>query len=194
VLEQRIGRIHRLGQKRPIDVYNLVSRACIEERIAGIVSDKRALFRGLFDGSTDEINFERSSSLLRVIERLVAPEAVAAPPSEEVGMPLDAPGGGTDAIEVEQMVDAAEPLKQDAPSAEQPFVPAPATGLEIPPVACLFDALRVERGADGSLRIEAPPQAASALASLFDGMARLLSTVGSAQASGAEGPRAAMPS
>jgi SNF2 family DNA or RNA helicase len=72
VLEQRIGRIHRLGQKRPIDVYNLVSRACIEERIAGIVSDKRALFRGLFDGSSDEIKFERSTALLHVLERLVA--------------------------------------------------------------------------------------------------------------------------
>jgi SNF2 family DNA or RNA helicase len=47
VLEQRIGRIHRLGQKRPIDVYNLVSRACIEERIAGLVAGKRALFKGL---------------------------------------------------------------------------------------------------------------------------------------------------
>jgi SNF2 family DNA or RNA helicase len=129
VLEQRIGRIHRLGHKRPIDVYNLVSRACIE------------------------------------------------------------------AIEVEQMVDAAEPLKQDAPSAEQPFVPALATGLEIPPVARLFDALRVERGADGSLRIEAPPQAASALASLFDGMARLLCAVGAAPSRAAtEVQRPAMPS
>jgi hypothetical protein len=44
-------------------------------------------------------------------------------------------------------------------------------------VARLFEALRVERGVDGSLRIEAPPTAATALASIFDGMARLLSTV-----------------
>jgi len=195
VLEQRIGRIHRLGQKRPIDVYNLVSRACIEERIAGIVSDKRALFRGLFDGSSDEIKFERSSSLLRVIERLVAPPVAAEPPAVETEAPLDAPGGGAGAIEVEQMLDAAEPLKQDAPGAEQPFVPAPATGVEIPPVARLFDALRVERGADGSLRIEAPPQAANALALLFDGMARLLCTVGAAPSGAAtEGQRPAMPS
>src|ERR1019366_2312491 len=79
VLEQRIGRIPRLGQKRPIDVYNLVSRACIEERIAGIVSDKRALFRGLFEGSSDEIDFERSSSFMSLLERLIEPPSVSAP-------------------------------------------------------------------------------------------------------------------
>jgi hypothetical protein len=50
------------------------------------------------------------------------------------------------------------------------------------------------RSASWCRPFEAPPEAASALASLFDGMARLLSTVGSAHASGAEGPRPAMPS
>jgi superfamily II DNA or RNA helicase len=197
VLEQRIGRIHRLGQKRPIDVYNLVSRACIEERIAGIVSDKRALFRGLFEGSSDEVKFERSSSLLHVLERLVVPSAASTPPTEEPESSLDAPANESTTSEVEQMVDSAEPPRPDAaePSAEFPLVPSlPAAGPAPLPVARLFDALRVERGANGSLRIEAPPEAASALASLFDGMARLLSAVGSAQASGAEGPRAAMPS
>ena len=37
VLEQRIGRIYRLGQRRPIDVYNLVSEPGIESRIAGVL-------------------------------------------------------------------------------------------------------------------------------------------------------------
>jgi hypothetical protein len=197
VLEQRIGRIHRLGQKRPIDVYNLVSRACIEERIAGIVSDKRALFRGLFEGSSDEVKFERSSSLLHVLERLVVPSAASMPPTEEPESSLDEPANESTTSEVEQMVDSAEPPRPDAsePMAERPLVLSlPAAGPVPLPVSRLFDALRVERGADGSLRIEAPPEAAGALASLFDGMARLLSTVGSAQASGAEGPRAAMPS
>jgi len=44
-------------------------------------------------------------------------------------------------------------------------------------VARLFEAIRVERGSNGSLRIEAPPAAAGALAALFDGMARLLAAV-----------------
>ena len=44
-------------------------------------------------------------------------------------------------------------------------------------MARLFDALTVERGADGGIRIEAPPHAARALVSLLDGMARLLGAV-----------------
>jgi superfamily II DNA or RNA helicase len=195
VLEQRIGRIHRLGQKRPIDVYNLVSRACIEERIAGIVSDKRALFRGLFEGSSDEIKFERSSSLLHVLERLVVPQV--APPAEDSESSLDAPASASTASEVEQMVAAAEPPRPDVsePIAESAFLPPVLAAESAPlPVARLFDALRVERGADGSLRIEAPPAAASALASLFDGMARLLSTVGGTPSIGAESPRQTLPS
>ena len=55
VLEQRIGRIYRLGQRRPIDVYNLVSEPGIESRIADLVGAKKALFSGLFDGTTAEV-------------------------------------------------------------------------------------------------------------------------------------------
>lgn len=178
VLEQRIGRIHRLGQKRPIDVYNLVSRGCIEERIAGIVADKRALFKGLFDGGSDEIKFERSSSLLHVLERLVAP---AAPTVVE-----EAQAGGADAdpvaADVDELVGAALPAKPDvvvetALAAANPISPVVVSDATSSSVARLFEALRVERGADGGLRIEAPPAAATALASIFDGMARLLSSV-----------------
>src|SRR5204863_3028217 len=62
VLEQRIGRIYRIGQRLPIDVYNLVSEPGIESRIPDLVGSKRALFVGLFDGTTDEVTFERSGS------------------------------------------------------------------------------------------------------------------------------------
>jgi SNF2 family DNA or RNA helicase len=41
VLEQRLGRIHRLGQRRPTDVYNLVSGPGIESRIADLVGSKK---------------------------------------------------------------------------------------------------------------------------------------------------------
>jgi Helicase conserved C-terminal domain len=41
VLEQRIGRIYRLGQKRPIHVYNLVSEPGIESRISDLVGTKK---------------------------------------------------------------------------------------------------------------------------------------------------------
>lgn len=201
VLEQRIGRIYRIGQKRPIDVYNLVSRACIEERIAGIVSDKRALFRGLFEGGSDEIKFDRSSSLLRVLERLIpVPSLPSAPPVEEPEPSPDLPAGEATA-EVEQMVAAAEPAGlprvEDVPAvvAAPVLIPPPlAARPEAFPVARLFDALRVERGIDGSLRIEAPPEAAMALASVFEGMARLLAAVAAPPSVSAQARPPAMPS
>lgn len=83
VLEQRIGRIHRLGQRRPIDVYNLVSEPGIESRIADLVGSKQALFTGLFDGTTDEVMFERGGGFLSRIERIVGPAMTAAPARPE---------------------------------------------------------------------------------------------------------------
>ena len=62
VLEQRTGRISRLGQKLPIDVYNLVEEQGIESRIADLVGSKQAFFKGLFDGETDTVNFGQSSN------------------------------------------------------------------------------------------------------------------------------------
>ncbi len=183
VLEQRIGRIHRLGQKRPIDVYNLVSQQCIEERIAGIVSDKRALFKGLFEGGSDQIAFERSSSFMTLLERLIEPPSVPAP--DAVAETVDT--AATDeseapAIEVEEMIDAANAAGQETPALQPEGSLLSSISSSPPiagdaPVARLFEAIRVERGSDGSLRIEAPPAAAGALAALFDGMARLLTDV-----------------
>ena len=180
VLEQRIGRIHRLGQKRPIDVYNLVSQQCIEERIAGIVSDKRALFKGLFEGGSDQIAFERSSSFMTLLERLIEPPSVPAPAVAEIVDTAATDESEAPAIEVEEMIDAANAAGQEIPAPPPEISILSASALAIAgeaPVARLFEAIRVERGSDGSLRIEAPPAAAGALAALFDGMARLLTAV-----------------
>ncbi len=64
VLEQRIGRIYRLGQKQPIDVFNLVSEGSIEARIAALVGAKQAVFAGLFDGTSDAVKLDAASSFL----------------------------------------------------------------------------------------------------------------------------------
>ena len=57
VLEQRIARVHRLGQSRPVRVLNFVARGTIEERVLRTLEKKQQLFAGLFDGQEDEIAF-----------------------------------------------------------------------------------------------------------------------------------------
>jgi SNF2 family DNA or RNA helicase len=57
VLEQRIARVHRMGQQRPVRVINFVTRGSIEERVQKAIETKRSLFAGVFDGESDEVNF-----------------------------------------------------------------------------------------------------------------------------------------
>jgi SNF2 family DNA or RNA helicase len=58
VLEQRIARVHRMGQHRPVQVINLVTRDSIEERVLKTMGLKRSLFEGVFAGVSDEVSFE----------------------------------------------------------------------------------------------------------------------------------------
>jgi SNF2 family DNA or RNA helicase len=59
VLEQRIGRIYRLGQKKPIQVYNFVSEGSIEHRILHLLDFKKTVFTGVLDeGGQDEVMLE----------------------------------------------------------------------------------------------------------------------------------------
>ena len=50
VLEQRIGRIHRLGQARPVRVVNFVAKGTIEEGMLSVLAFKRSLSAGILDG------------------------------------------------------------------------------------------------------------------------------------------------
>jgi hypothetical protein len=167
VLEQRVGRIYRLGQRRPIDVYNLVSEPGIESRIADLVGSKQALFTGLFDGASDEVVFERSGSFLSRIERIVAPAREPAPPrGRETPEAEDDPAER----EIEALVTAGDESR-DAPAPTAPeSTPTPSAAA----VQRLFSGLTVQRTDRGGLVIEAPPETASTLAALFSGMAQLL--------------------
>jgi hypothetical protein len=49
ILEQRIGRVHRMGQKRGVRVINFISRNSIEERILDLLRFKKSLFSGALD-------------------------------------------------------------------------------------------------------------------------------------------------
>jgi superfamily II DNA or RNA helicase len=58
-LEQRVGRVHRLGQTHPVQVVHLLTEESIEERVWETLKLKKALFAGLFDSAADEVSFEK---------------------------------------------------------------------------------------------------------------------------------------
>jgi superfamily II DNA or RNA helicase len=199
VLEQRIGRVYRLGQTRPIDVYNLVAEEGIESRIAGLVGSKQAFFKGLFDGDSDSVQFEQSGSFLERVEKIYDAATLAA--MAALQEPVE--GAEADASDLhldDEVADPFEPLLEAAdesgdptpapvaaavsvPSAEPSLAPAVAAEVAVPPppalpavgeVRRLFSQLQVKKGGDGRVIIEAPPEAASTLSALFEGMAALL--------------------
>jgi len=175
VLEQRIGRIYRLGQNRPIDVYNLVSEPGIESRIADLVGTKQAFFVGLFDGTTDEVAFERSGSFLSRIERIVTPALERDPARGAEGAE---PEDGAADRQIDTIVAAGD----ESGDARGPAAPEPAPPPSADDLHELFSGLNVQRTAQGGLVIEAPPESASTLAALFSGMARLLQAAAPASA------------
>ena len=73
-LEQRIGRVHRLGQTHPVQVVHLLTEQSIEERVWETLKLKKALFTGLFDSTTDEVSFEKlgRKSTMQVIKEVFA--------------------------------------------------------------------------------------------------------------------------
>jgi SNF2 family DNA or RNA helicase len=79
VLEQRVARVHRMGQDRPVRVVHFVTRNSIEERVQRVIEQKRALFAGLFDGDTDEVSFAAlgQPTFLDAVRELVEEEGQA---------------------------------------------------------------------------------------------------------------------
>jgi SNF2 family DNA or RNA helicase len=76
-LEQRIGRVHRLGQIHPVQVVHLLTEQSIEERVWETLKLKKALFTGLFDATTDEVSFEKlgRKSTMQVIKEVFSDQS-----------------------------------------------------------------------------------------------------------------------
>lgn len=139
VLEQRIARIHRLGQTQPIDVYNLVSEDGIEGRIARLLEQKQALFSTLFDGTSDEVTWSGQSGLVESVKQLVG----------HVPLPLAAASADASDLEPEPLLPAADEAMQ-LPAAQQ-----------ADPLARL--GIQLTRLEGGGVRIEATAEVAERL-------------------------------
>jgi len=72
VLEQRIGRVHRMGQSRGVQVVNFVGQGSIEEGILGVLAFKKSLFAGVLDGGESEVFMQgtRLSKFMESVEKV----------------------------------------------------------------------------------------------------------------------------
>ncbi len=94
VLEQRIARIHRIGQLQPIRVINFVAKGTIEEGMLSVLAFKRALSAGILDGGSGEITLggSRLSRFMKEVENVTGHmgESDAVTAAEEVGQSIAA--------------------------------------------------------------------------------------------------------
>jgi len=88
-IEQRLGRIHRIGQRHEVVLTNLVARGTIEERLLEVLQAKINMFE-LVVGELDMILGRVEDDL--DIEAVVFAEHVASSDDAELGARLDAVG------------------------------------------------------------------------------------------------------
>jgi ERCC4-related helicase len=101
ILEQRIARIHRMGQTRPVQVINFVSKGTIEEGMLSVLAFKRSLSEGILDGGSGEISLggSRLTRFMKEVENVTGNmgEGEAVTPAEEVTNIAAAAGPGQEA-------------------------------------------------------------------------------------------------
>lgn len=143
VLEQRIGRVYRLGQERAVEVLNLIASASIEENMLGLLRFKRALFDGALEGGESEIRLEgtRLSRFMQSVDALTGNEV----PTASSASGADASGAGVLLDEIEDpVVSTPEPTVEDGRTAQastrgtQP-APTPARVQSLPGVPLPID-------------------------------------------------------
>ncbi len=68
VLEQRIGRVHRMGQKKRVRVINFVTAGSIEERILELLKFKKSVFAGALDKNGQDMVMVGESQLNKLMK------------------------------------------------------------------------------------------------------------------------------
>ena len=95
VLEQRIARIHRLGQQKNVSVINFVSAGTIEERMLSTLRFKSGMSEGVLDDGIDSIFLEDSkfNRLMETIENVTGEQGTTVPSiqMDEIEQPVSFP-------------------------------------------------------------------------------------------------------
>lgn len=70
ILEQRVGRIYRMGQEKNIRVINMVSVDTIEHRMLGVLDFKASMAQGVLDPDGDDTIFMSESKFKKFMENV----------------------------------------------------------------------------------------------------------------------------
>ncbi|MBK8846271.1 MAG: DEAD/DEAH box helicase [Bacteroidetes bacterium] len=75
VLEQRIARVHRMGQQRKVQIINMVSMDTIESQMIAKLEFKQAMAKGILDKGQDVIFMDESSftKFMQLVESTMPP-------------------------------------------------------------------------------------------------------------------------
>jgi SNF2 family DNA or RNA helicase len=121
-LEQRIGRVHRLGQTHPVHVVHLLTKDSIEERVWETLKLKKSLFAGVFDSPTGEVSFAKlgRKSVLQTMKEIFADQPGRPKPIVDQAPPKAVPAGST----ATPPAPAPPPAALPHPVAPGPAVPA----------------------------------------------------------------------
>ena len=130
VLEQRIGRAHRLGQHRPVQVLNFVAEASIEHNLMGLLKFKQSLAAGILDGGEKQVHLggTRLARFMESVERATA-GPVEKPATEAMpGSPADTAVGGAAPPAVDDAADvdgaaAQRPSPHEGSGGRDPWQP-----------------------------------------------------------------------
>ncbi len=78
VLEQRIARIYRMGQKHNVSIINMVSTGTIEQRMLNVISFKKGLAEGILDQGDSTVFMENSKfkELMHTVESMIVDKPV----------------------------------------------------------------------------------------------------------------------
>lgn len=163
VLEQRIGRVHRMGQSRGVQVLNFVGQGSIEEGMLSVLAFKRSLFAGVLDHGESEVFLQgtRLSKFMESVEQVTgamgeadadiasAPPHAAPDARDVTPSPVDLP-----LTQDEMLLTAeAETTEQAPPPAGDPWAAIIQAG------AALLQGLATARSAGGAgpITIERDP-------------------------------------
>jgi superfamily II DNA/RNA helicase len=156
VLEQRIGRVHRMGQTRGVQVVNFVGQGSIEEGMLSVLAFKKSLFAGVLDGGEHDVFLQgtRLSQFMESVEQVAGAmgEADADPAAEPAGFAQSAaahkPGSSAEAADAAQSAERMEPAK--VADQADPWAAILEAG------AALLQGLATARTAGGSTSAAAP--------------------------------------